>query len=144
MQKKVIIGIVTFFVLIAACLLAWFIATRNVTDIEGIIIKDENLNYETKLITTYAEYEAILNEHNALGKLTEADFEEIDCIVDYIPYMKDMSINNIDVNVLDEDTIKISYSLSKEVEDTGKLLIYFIKVDKGSIPEFSEVEREYK
>jgi len=144
-MRKYILGIIAVLILFLSGILVFKMFNEKMDEIEGIIIvKENNQLYETFLIKTYEEYQNILNKHNALGKISKEDFNEFDYIVDYVPYIKDMQILDISVNVKDLEELDIVYDLSVEVKDTDKLLVNFIQVPKNRISGISSVNKSYK
>lgn len=143
MKRGIILTIITVVIIALAGFLGWHLSKNNQSSIEGIIINKIDVeSVEARLITTYEEYKSLLNEYNAMGKLTKEDFESFDYLIDYIPYFDGMAIDNINVEIGFE--INIEYDLNKEVEETNQLLINFIPLNKGTLSSIKKVNRSYK
>lgn len=111
-------------------------------NILSIIINKENKDYTDVVLTNYEEYQAFISEYNINGKMTEKEFENKDYIADFIPYVKNLKIINIEV-YLDSD-LKIVYETDPMVMDSDKLLVNFMPIDKGALPKINSVDKEFK
>ena len=121
-----------------------YVATHRASELEGIIIYKEDITYEDEVLRTYDEYSAFLNKYSALGKLNEKDFIKYDYLIDYIPYVEDMTIKSINV-VINDNYINITYDVNKKIDnDTAKLLISFIPIEKNNIDELPEINQIFK
>lgn len=122
---------------------SYFVTYYNVKTFEGLILnKDDNYEFENVIVTSYQEYQDVLEKYNGMGKLTKDDFTDKDYFVDFVPYVKDMTINDIEIEMLDKD-VTIVYTIDKDVSGSNKLLVNFIPIEKGQITEFDKVEHEY-
>lgn len=112
---------------------------------EGIIIPVEDREYESVLITSYTEYTDLLRDLGISRNvfLTAGDLDDNDYIIDYIYYDEDLKIEEINLEITDEG-INIEYVVNKEVTDSDEMLIYFIKIDKGSLSDYKLANREFK
>ena len=143
-----IIGILIILVVSIAAFLGIWIgngAQSFRTIAEGIIIPVEDREYESVLITSYTEYTDLLRDlgisRNVI--LTAGDLDDNDYIIDYIYYDEDLKIEEINLEITDEG-INIEYVVNKEVTDSDEMLIYFIKIDKGSLSDYKLANREFK
>ena len=143
-----IIGILIILVVSIAAFLGIWIgngAQSFRTIAEGIIIPVEDREYESVLITSYTEYTDLLRDLGISRNvfLTAGDLDDNDYIIDYIYYDEDLKIEEINLEITDEG-INIEYVVNKEVTDSDEMLIYFIKIDKGSLSDYKLANREFK
>ena len=143
-----IIGILIILVVSIAAFLGIWIgngAQSFRTIAEGIIIPVEDREYESVLITSYTEYTDLLRDLGISRNvfLTAGDLDDNDYIIDYIYYDEDLKIEEINLEITDEG-INIEYIVNKEVTDSDEMLIYFIKIDKGSLSDYKLANREFK
>lgn len=143
-----IIGILIILVVSIAAFLGIWIgngAQSFRTIAEGIIIPVEDREYESVLITSYTEYTDLLRDLGISRNvfLTAGDLDDNDYIIDYIYYDEDLKIEEINLEITDEG-INIEYVINKEVTDSDEMLIYFIKIDKGSLSDYKLANREFK
>ena len=143
-----IIGILIILVVSIAAFLGIWIgngAQSFSTIAEGIIIPVEDREYESVLITSYTEYTDLLRDLGISRNvfLTAGDLDDNDYIIDYIYYDEDLKIEEINLEITDEG-INIEYVVNKEVTDSDEMLIYFIKIDKGSLSDYKLANREFK
>ena len=143
-----IIGILIILVVSIAAFLGIWIgngAQSFRTIAEGIIIPVEDREYESVLITSYTEYTDLLRDLGISRNvfLTAGDLDDNDYIIDYIYYDEDLKIEEINLEITDEG-INIEYVVKKEVPDRDEMLIYFIKIDKGSLSDYKLANREFK
>lgn len=152
MKNKIIISILTIIVIIISAFLGWYFAQKPQEDkekIDGIVVNvQNNIDYSSKMITSYEEYQELLNTHKVnVTKdklLTKKDFNKSDYIIDYIPYDKDLKITkSIDVQVL-EGGVEITYYLNHEVKTEDQLLLYLIPIPKDSIKDYNLANRIFK
>ena len=147
--NKILIIVISILVIFIAALLGRFLALRQDTvDSVGLVANIYmGINYNTRLITTYNEYETILSENNInidkKDKLKEKDFQKYDFVVDFIPYDSSLVVDNIDLNLTDEGVI-INYKVNKSVEANTQMLIYFIPIKKGKISNFVLANRHFE
>ena len=121
-----------------------YVATHRASELEGIIIFKEDIEYENEVLKTYDEYVTFLDKYSALGKLDEDDFVKYDYLIDYIPYVENMTIKSINV-VINDDYINITYDVNKEIDNESlKLLISFIPIEKNNIDELPKVTQNFK
>lgn len=143
-----IIGILIILVVSIAAFLGIWIgngAQSFRTIAEGIIIPVEDREYESVLITSYTEYTDLLRDLGISRNvfLTAGDLDDNDYIIDYIYYDENLKIEEINLEITDEG-INIEYVVNKEVTDSDEMLIYFIKIDKGSLSDYKLANREFK
>lgn len=143
-----IIGILIILVVSIAAFLGIWIgngAQSFRTIAEGIIIPVEDREYESVLITSYTEYTDLLRDLGISRNvfLTAGDLDDNDYIIDYIYYDEDLKIEEINLEITNEG-INIEYVVNKEVTDSDEMLIYFIKIDKGSLSDYKLANREFK
>ena len=143
-----IIGILIILVVSIAAFLGIWIgngAQSFRTIAEGIIIPVEDREYESVLITSYTEYTDLFRYLGISRNffLTAGDLDDNDYIIDYIYYDEDLKIEEINLEITDEG-INIEYVVNKEVTDSDEMLIYFIKIDKGSLSDYKLANREFK
>lgn len=143
-----LIGILIILVVSIAAFLGIWIgngAQSFRTIAEGIIIPVEDREYESVLITSYTEYTDLLRDLGISRNvfLTAGDLDDNDYIIDYIYYDEDLKIEEINLEITDEG-INIEYVVNKEVTDSDEMLIYFIKIDKGSLSDYKLANREFK
>lgn len=143
-----IIGILIILVVSIAAFLGIWIgngAQSFRTIAEGIIIPVEDREYESVLITSYTEYTDLLRDLGISRNvfLTVGDLDDNDYIIDYIYYDEDLKIEEINLEITDEG-INIEYVVNKEVTDSDEMLIYFIKIDKGSLSDYKLANKEFK
>ena len=143
-----IIGILIILVVSIAAFLGIWIgngAQSFRTIAEGIIIPVEDREYESVLTTSYTEYTDLLRDLGISRNvfLTAGDLDDNDYIIDYIYYDEDLKIEEINLEITDEG-INIEYVVNKEVTDSDEMLIYFIKIDKGSLSDYKLANREFK
>ena len=112
---------------------------------EGIIIRDDNKEHESEVLTAYTEYTDLLSDLGISRDvfLTAGNFDDYDYIVDYIYYDEDLKIEEISLQITEEGTV-IEYEVNKEVTDSDEILIYFIRIDKGQISDYQFARREFK
>ncbi len=147
-NKKILIILITILVIIISAFLGRYIAlNQDTTKTVGFAINIyTGINYNTRLITTYSEYETIVNENgiviNNKAKLEEKDFKKHDFIVDFIPYDNTLKVNDINLNISGND-VTIDYNVNKEVRSDTQLLVYFIPLKKGQITNFNLANRHF-
>lgn len=151
--SKIITIVASIIVIIGAAFAGWYFARGSMSkkiDANGIVVEiNKNADYQAKMLKTYEEYKALLQENevdpNNDNLLKASDFEESDYIIDYIPYDKELVVEDINVVILDGGVI-IHYITNHEVKENTELLLYFIPVPKGQILEFTLANRtfEYK
>ena len=147
-NKKILIILITILVIIISAFLGRYIAlNQDTTKTVGFAINIyTGINYNTRLITTYSEYETIVIENgiviNNKAKLEEKDFKKHDFIVDFIPYDNTLKVNDINLNISGND-VTIDYNVNKEVRSDTQLLVYFIPLKKGQITNFNLANRHF-
>ena len=143
-MRKFILFVLAFLILALLALgVTYFVTYYNVKTFEGLIVnKDDDYDFKQEILTTYSDYQDVLDKYNGMGKLTSEDFTDRDYLVDFVPYVKDMTINDIEIEVMDKN-INIIYTIDKDVSKSNKLLVNFIPVEKGKIIEFDEVTHQY-
>ena len=128
-------SICTFFIisitLVILLVIATWLTKKYDNNIESVVIvKDDNESYEKMVIRNYNDYQEVLTKYNILGKLRENDFTSNDYILDFIPYVEDMQIINIAININDNN-ISINYETKpKIINENEKILINFIPIPK--------------
>lgn len=150
MNKKLIPIIASVAVIIIAAFAGWYFATKSMSqkiDANGIVVKiNKNADYQAKMLTTYEEYKILLEENEInldnSNLLKAKDFDESDYIIDYIPYDKDLIVEDINVDIL-EGGVAIHYITNHEVKENTELLLYFIPVPKKQILEFTLANRTF-
>ncbi len=121
-----------------------YVATHRASELEGIIVNREDRTYENEVLKTYSEYLTFLDKYSALGKLDEDDFIEYDYLIDIIPYAENMTIKKINV-IINDDIIRIEYDINKQLkDDSEKVLINFIPIEKNNIDVLPKVTRSFK
>ena len=133
MKQKWIL--ISFFIisitLVILLVIATWLTKKYDNNIESVVIvKDDNESYEKMVIRNYNDYQEVLTKYNILGKLRENDFTSNDYILDFIPYVEDMQIINIAININDNN-ISINYETKpKIINENEKILINFIPIPK--------------
>lgn len=147
--KNAYIGLFVVIVIVAAGVLGmavggFFKKSEKVSVANGIITNKDVSTKEPSVLTSYDEYNKILEEFDSkdVVLLTNNDFTNNDYIVDYINYDKDVEIKNINLEVLDEG-ITIHYEVNKEPVKKDKYLIYFIPIEKGMLNEVKVNSRTF-
>ena len=143
-----LIGVLVVLVIFTAALLGVWLGLggrtyRTIAD--GIIIKDDEEEHESVMLTAYTEYTDLLDELGIARDvfLTNGDFDDYDYIIDYIYYEDDLKINEINLEVTDDGVI-IEYDANKEVTESDELLIYFIRIEKDSLSDYKFESRRFK
>ena len=143
-----LVGLLVILVIFTAALLGVWIGLgdkvyRTIAD--GIIIKNDNEEHESIMLTAYTEYTDLLDELGIARDvfLTNGDFDDYDYIIDYIYYEDDLKINEINLEITDEGVI-IGYDANKEVKESDELLIYFIRIEKDSLNDYKFAGREFE
>lgn len=134
---------------IAAVLISTFIliifwySSSNQEDVETVaIIKEENKKYEATLVTSYEEYQNILNEYEVLGKLSFKDFEEHDYILDFIEYSSKTKIEGIDIVI--SQNITLMYKLVDAEGSQSEILLNLIPIAKNVVSKNNQIKHEIK
>ena len=134
---------------IAAVLISTFIliifwySSSNQEDVETVaIIKEENKKYEATLVTSYEEYQDILNEYKVLGKLSFKDFEEHDYILDFIEYSSKTKIEGIDIVI--SQNITLTYKLVDAEGSQSEILLNLIPIAKNVVSKNNQIKHEIK
>lgn len=148
--KNAFIGLIVVVVIVGAGVLGmvvggFFKKSDEVVSVANGIVTDKDVSMkEASVLTTYEEYTKLLEEYDSsdVVLLTNNDFNNNDYIVDYIYYDKDVLINNINLEVLDEG-ITIHYEVNKEPDKSDKFLIYFIPIEKGMLNEVKVNSRTF-
>ena len=141
--------LISFFVLTITLTIILLIATwllkNNQNGIESVVIKQSNdISYEKEVIQDLSRYQEILNKYNIFGKLTNNDFKNNDYILDFIPYQKDLEIINIAVNIDNNGDVLIKYETNlKKDENSEKILINFIPIQKGILKSDAKISNNY-
>lgn len=143
-----LVGTLVILVIFTAALLGVWIGLGNNgyrTIADGIIIKDDDKEHESIMLTAYTEYTDLLDDLGIARDvfLTNGDFDEYDYIIDYIYYEDDLKINEINLEITDDGVI-IGYDANKEVEESDELLIYFIRIEKDSLSDYKFAGREFE
>ena len=148
-KYHVLIGVLVIIIVAVSAFLGIWLGSRESNDYEtmaeGIIIENNGEEYESTMLSAYTEYTDLLSDLGISEDvfLTSGDFEQFDYIVDYIYYEDDLEIDEINLNITDEGTI-IEYVVNKEITNSDKILIYFIRLDKGQLSNYSFASREFK
>lgn len=147
--KNAFVGLIVIVVIVGAGVLGmavggFFKKSEDVSVANGIITSKDVSMREASVLSSYEEYNKLLEEFNSsdVVLLTNNDFINNDYIVDYIYYDKDVEIKNIDLEVLDEG-ITIHYEVNKEPVKNDKYLIYFIPIEKGMLNEVKVNSRTF-
>jgi len=148
--KNAFIGLIVVVVIVGAGVLGMVVggflkkSDEVVSVANGIVIDKDVSMKEASVLTTYEEYTKLLEEYDSsdVVLLTNNDFNNNDYIVDYIYYDKDVLINNINLEVLDEG-ITIHYEVNKQPDKSDKYLIYFIPIEKGMLNEVKVNSRTF-
>lgn len=143
-----LVGLLVILVIFTAALLGIWIGLgdkRYRTIADGIIIKNDDKEHESIMLTAYTEYTDLLDELGIARDvfLTNGDFDDYDYIIDYIYYEDDLKINEINLEITDEGVI-IGYDANKEVKESDELLIYFIRIEKDSLNDYKFAGREFE
>ena len=139
MKKNIFLAFAVIVVVVAAGLLGlavggFFNEPKVVAN--GIIISKKPSTDDKRLISSYEEYNELLKKYGAndVVLLTNNDFSNMDYIVDFINYEKNLNIKNISLDITD-DGVNITYEVNKKPQSNKKYLMYFIPVEKGMLSE---------
>lgn len=138
--------ITCFIILISLIILLLITAWLNKltgSNIDSVILeKDNSNNYDNILINNYSDYENIIENYHILGKLSINDFQENDYIISFIPYIKNMKIDEINVNI--NQNIIIEYKTNPKItNDSSKVLVNFIPIKKDLVNKNIIIENKF-
>ncbi len=144
-KQKIIIIILVIAILLIFGSFGIILATKynsSKTIANGIVLEKSDKEYQSKLIKSYEEYDAILKSYNIndVVLFTNSDFDDYDYIVDFLDYDNKANIIDIDVTI-ENDGLKLIYTVDREMKDTNKKLMYFINIEKNMLSEINVKSR---
>ncbi len=144
-KYNLIVGLLVIIVVIVAGLAGiYFGGGFKPKVIANGIVLNKNDDYVSTFIKTYDEYVNLLDKYNITNVvlLTNNDFNDYDYLVDFINYKDDLDIKNIDI-FIEDDGITLTYTVNKRIDDSKKMLMYFIPVNKDSLEITNIKSREF-
>lgn len=134
-KRNIIIGSIVAITVVIAGFLGIMVGKLFVTPkviADGIVINKENVDNESRLITTYVDYNELLKKYDVddVVLLTNNSFNEFDYIVDFINYERGLEIKEISL-VIEDGGVRLNYEVNKEPKKNNKTIMYFIPVEKG-------------